>query len=87
MYFEYDSAKSQSNYEKHGIDFEEAKDLWLDEYHIEIPAKNIDEPRYMVIGKIDKQHWSAIITYRDSIIRLISVRRSRETEVNFYETY
>jgi len=87
MFFEYSTVKSKTNYKKHGIDFKEAQKLWLDEHHVEIPAKNIDEPRYMIIGKINNQHWSAIITYRKGNIRIISVRRSREKEVNFYESY
>lgn len=43
------------------------------------------EPRWLVIGKIEDKHWSAIITYRDSMVRLISVRRSRKREVLLYE--
>ncbi len=30
MEFEYDPAKSESNQAKHGIDFEEAKEIWAD---------------------------------------------------------
>ena len=26
---------------------------------IEIPAKNVDEPRFLVIGKINNKHWGA----------------------------
>ena len=29
--FEYDRAKSDANVEKHGIDFEQAQELWRDE--------------------------------------------------------
>jgi uncharacterized DUF497 family protein len=50
MEFEYDSSKSQSNQEKHKIDFVEAQRLWADPDRIEIPAKTEDEPRYLVIG-------------------------------------
>ncbi|WP_346301110.1 hypothetical protein [Halomonas sp. BM-2019] len=39
----------------------------------------------MVIGRIDGKHWSGIITYRDKRIRLISIRRSRRSEVALYE--
>ena len=77
MNFEFDPKKSESNLSKHGIDFDVAQQLWYDPGLLEIPAKVVDEPRYLVIGKIDKKHWSAIITYRDKTIRLISVRRSR----------
>lgn len=85
MPFEYDSQKSDTNREKHGIDFDEAQRLWDDELHIEIPAKNLDEPRFLVIGKIAGKHWSAVITYRGENIRIISVRRSRDEEIEFYE--
>lgn len=50
------------------------------------PSKNMDELRYLVIGMINEKHWSAIVTYRNENIRLISVRRSRVEEVKFYES-
>jgi len=84
--FEYDVKKSEINNKKHGIDFEEAKKLWDDPNLIEIPAKTIDEPRYLIIGKIGEKHWSAIITYRGEKIRIISVRRARKEEVKIYES-
>jgi len=84
--FEYDVKKSEINSKKHGIDFEEAKKLWDDPNLIEIPAKTIDEPRYLIIGKIGEKHWSAIITYRGEKIRIISVRRARKEEVKIYES-
>jgi uncharacterized DUF497 family protein len=86
MNFEYDPAKSESNKEKHGIDFLQAQELWQDFDLLEIPAKNIDEPRFLVIGKIAAKHWSGIITYRADAIRIISVRRSRKEEVALYES-
>ena len=52
---------------------------------IEIPARTEDEPRFVVIGKIAGKYWSAVITYRNDSIRLISVRRSRIEEVALYE--
>jgi len=84
--FEFDSLKSQSNLKKHGIDFVEAQLLWLDPYLLEIPAKTVDEPRYLMIGKILDKHWSAVVTYRDESIRIISVRRARIEEVKIYES-
>lgn len=86
MNFEYDSTKSRLNLGKHGIDFDVAQELWNDPDLLEIPAKTIDEPRYLVIGKIGGKHWSAVITYRDEKIRLISVRRSRQEEIALYES-
>ncbi len=86
MGFEYDPAKSSENKRKHGIDFEEAQRLWADSGLVEIPARTTDELRWLLIGKIDEKHWSAIITRRGDNIRLISVRRSRDEEVAVYES-
>ncbi len=85
MGFEFDDNKSQSNKEKHGIDFVEAQVLWNDPDRIEIPALTQEEPRVLVIGKIALKHWSAVITYRGENVRLISVRRARLKEVEIYE--
>jgi len=84
--FEFDAKKSDSNRAKHGIDFVEAQSLWNDPRLLEIPAKTEDEPRFLVIGQIEGKHWSAVITYRGSKVRLISVRRARTEEVAFYES-
>ncbi|MBN2428788.1 MAG: BrnT family toxin [Deltaproteobacteria bacterium] len=86
MHFEFDPEKSISNQSKHGIDFDSAQSLWNDPDLLEIPAKTIDEQRYLIVGKIDGKHWSAVITYRDQTIRLISVRRSRPEEIILYES-
>jgi len=86
MKFEYDPEKSAANLAKHGIDFETAQSLWLDPDLLEIKAKTVDEPRSMIIGRIEDKHWSAIVTYRDASIRLISVRRSRDKEIDIYES-
>jgi uncharacterized protein len=87
MAFEYDPKKSQTNREKHGIDFEDAQAIWSDEERLEIPAKTLDESRYLVIGKINGKHWSAVITYRGENIRIISARRSRDEEIELYESF
>ncbi len=86
MEFEYDRNKSKTNKEKHDIDFVEVQEIWNDENLIEIPAKNVDEQRYMLISKIKEKHWSVIITKRSEKIRIISARRSRNEEVNLYES-
>ena len=84
--FEYDDNKSTSNLKKHGIDFIEAQELWYDPDLIEIQAISESEPRFLIIGRIAKKHWSAVITHRRDNIRIISVRRSRKTEVELYES-
>jgi uncharacterized DUF497 family protein len=86
MKFEFDINKSNVNKKKHGIDFNKAQELWDDPDLLEIPAKTTDEKRFVVIGKIGEKHWSGIITYRNEIIRIISVRRARVEEVDLYES-
>jgi uncharacterized DUF497 family protein len=86
MEFEYDGAKSAANKSKHGINFEEAQQLWEDSTLVEIPARVMDEPRWLVIGRIGARYWSAVIAHRGENIRLISVRRSRDEEVAIYES-
>lgn len=86
MEFEYDPAKSASNKKKHGIDFDEAQEIWNDPDVLEIPAKTIDEPRSIVIGKIRDTMWSAVITVREVKTRIISARRSHQDEVELYES-
>ena len=85
MEFEFDPQKSQANKKRHGIDFYEAQALWDDPDLIEIPVRTSDEPRFLIIAKISGKHWSGVITYRAGKIRIISVRRSREEEVDIYE--
>ena len=63
-----------------------AQALWEDIDLLEIPARTEDEPRAIVIGKTGDKHWSAIITYRNEKIRIISVRRSRREERELYES-
>jgi uncharacterized DUF497 family protein len=85
MEFEFDPTKSAANQEKHEIDFGRAQELWRDSMRVEVPARTVDEPRWLVIGRIDGKLWSAVVTYREERIRIISVRRSRDEEVVIYE--
>ena len=85
MIFEFKPEKSTANKAKHGIAFDEAQALWDDSDLLEIPARTTDEPRSLVIGKMEGKHWSGVITHRGNAIRIISVRRSRQEEVNLYE--
>ena len=86
MEFEFDSSKSNLNQNKHGISFVEAHQIWFDFKRVKIPARTEDELRFIVIGKIKENYWSAVITYRDTKIRIISVRRSRKEEISLDES-
>ena len=85
MEFQYDRYKSVVNRWKHGIDFEEAKELW-NNVTLTIPSSaEVLEPRWLVIGRIRSKHCTAIVTERSPAKRIISVRRSRKLERDLYE--
>ena len=86
MDFEFDPEKSEINRQKHGIDFEEARELWKDQHLAEIDVVKVsNESRILVIGIVRKKYWTSVITNRGTKIRIISVRRSRKKEIEIYE--
>jgi uncharacterized DUF497 family protein len=56
MKFDWDEEKSRTNQDKHGIDFEAAKNLWLDEDQIEIYAPHPIEDRTIIIAKFHNRY-------------------------------
>ncbi len=85
MTFEFNHLKSCLNKEKHGIDFHEAQQLWLDPERIVIPARTLNEMRYLMVARVNGVFWSAIYTHRGEEIRIISVRKSRQNEKEIYQ--
>lgn len=80
----FDQAKSASSRLKHGIDFIEAQAIWRGDTHVLVAARAGTEQRFIVVGRIDDKHWSAVVTYRGDLVRIILVRRSRDSEVQAY---
>ena len=71
--------------EKHGIDFETAKALWLDEHRIEIDVPHPVEERSVIIAALQGKVWTAVYTMRSDAVRIISVRRARRKETDLYD--
>ena len=84
--FEFDKHKNESNERKHGISFESARRLWKDPNRIEISASLVDEPRFLLLAKIEETIWSAVFTLRENRIRIISVRKARDYEKEIYNS-
>ena len=82
--FEFDPQKSASNKSKHGIDFVFAQVLWQG-FVSEDPASFRGEMRYVVTGTIQAKYWTAVVTYRGNVIRIISVRQANTAEIALYE--
>ena len=53
--FEFDEAKSRANKKKHGIDFVEAQDLWLDGNLLRIAARSESEGPFRLCGTAQRE--------------------------------
>lgn len=86
MKFTWDSNKSLSNKEKHGLDFDEAKEVFTDRNAIVDKGKAVEgEERWITIGKTLKLFLVAVVfTIRDATIRIISARQARKNEIKAY---
>lgn len=86
--FEWDENKNTINKKKHGISFEEAKEVFGDNNAIlfDDPDHSIGEERFMIIGIIRSQKICIVShCYRDNdVIRIISAREATKNEKNVY---
>jgi len=87
--FEWDEKKSLSNIKKHGISFEEAQTVFLDENALLIhdPDHSLEEDRFVLLGMSFKLRLLIVChCYRKSenIIRIISARRATRAEHKQY---
>lgn len=85
MRFEFDLKKSRLNWERHGIDFEDAQALW-EEFHVIISAKTVaEEVRHTLVAMMDGDCWAAVFTMRGEVVRLISCHRADGRLERIYE--
>lgn len=82
---EWDDEKNKINFQKHGIYFEDAARVFLDENRIDDfdEFHSDDEERIQVIGKVDKILF-VVYTERTEKYRLISARYATKKEVKKY---
>ena len=86
--FEWDAEKSELNYKKHGITFEEAKTIFNDPLAITIydPDHSLDEDRFIDVGMSSKGNLLVVsYTEGNDHIRLISSRKATLKEIRAYE--
>lgn len=86
MKFNWDEKKSKANKIKHGIDFDQAKEVFVDENAIVDSGKTVNgEERWVTIGKTLKLFLIAVVfTVRNTTIRIISARQARKNEIKDY---
>jgi uncharacterized DUF497 family protein len=88
--FEWDARKAPANLRKHGVSFEEAETVFLDDEAIVIPddEHSSDEDRFLILGF--SYHLRMLVVchcYRESndVIRIISARKADRSERIQYE--
>ena len=87
MDFDWDGAKADSNYKKHGIRFSEAVTIWLDDSALETPdpEHSDDEERWLRLG-VSRKANLLVVVYCEKIegerVRSISARPATKSESN-----
>ncbi|NJK45091.1 MAG: BrnT family toxin [Pleurocapsa sp. SU_196_0] len=88
MEFEWDEEKAQVNKGKHEVRFEEAIEVFEDEFAAVIVDEDHsdDEDRYIILGQSKRGRLLVVVhTYREPNIRLISARAATKHERRDYE--
>jgi uncharacterized DUF497 family protein len=85
MEIEWDNNKAASNLIKHKIDFEDAKNIFLDPNRLEREDKrDYNETRIQVIGIVNQVVLFVVYTKRNGRYRIISARRANKNEQRQY---
>lgn len=85
MKFDWDEEKNKSNFEKHGIDFHDAQDIFLSpRLSVEDIRKDYGEKRFITIGLVGTSVCVVVYTRREETTRIISARKANERERRRY---
>ncbi|HVY41371.1 MAG TPA: BrnT family toxin [Polyangia bacterium] len=90
--FEWDERKATTNRRKHGVSFEEARTVFLDEDALQIadPDHSDDEDRFIMLGISSLMRVLLVChCYRrdDEVIRIISARKADRRERKQYDQW
>jgi uncharacterized DUF497 family protein len=88
MEFEWDTPKAEANVRKHGISFDEAASVFLDQLAVsgKDPDHSAGESRYITFGMSSLGRLLTVShTYRPGGISIISARRVTRIERKVYE--
>lgn len=86
MEFEWDPEKSRLNFQKHGISFEDAKEIFSGPvFTAQDRRKDYGETRFISIGVLSGIVFIVVAhTDRKGKIRIISARKANKTERKYY---
>jgi uncharacterized DUF497 family protein len=85
--FEWDERKAASNYARHGVGFEAAREVFRDPFAIEEfdDREDFGEDRFVIIGMVSGRLLVVTYTMRDETIRVISARGAEPHEQREYD--
>jgi len=86
MEFEWDALKAAANANKHGVLFDYAVSVFLDDGRLDFEdtRRDYQEERRVAIGEIDEQLFVIVYTLREKTIRIISARKANGRERRQY---
>jgi uncharacterized protein len=84
MNFEWDEDKRLINIERHGFDFLDAVSMFDGRPVLTLASTFAAEERHLTVGSFNERFVTAVWTWRDDAIRLISVRSARDGEKREY---
>jgi uncharacterized protein len=86
MKYEWDEAKNLVNIEKHGIDFNDAHELFEgDKLVISDTRQDYGEKRMIAVGRINGRLMVGVYTQRSETLRIISIRKANDREKERFE--
>ena len=80
---EWNEAKAASNRRKHGIDFDEAIEIFYGTSLLRRSDRNAEE-RWLAIGESESRVIIVVFMWRGDTLRIISARRARRNEKRAY---
>ena len=89
MNYEWNLIKERLNIAKHGVDFEEAKSVFADEFALVLfdEDHSNDEERFLILDMSQKERILLVVhCYRENdTIRIISSRKATKNETKQYK--
>ncbi|BDU73584.1 BrnT family toxin [Mesoterricola silvestris] len=90
IWFEWDPAKAIANKKKHGVTFEEAQSVFLDEFAVQFfdDQHSGDEDRFLMLGLSSGPRLLLVCHCErraGTVIRIISARLATKSESAFYK--
>lgn len=87
--FEWDENKDRANRKRHGISFQEAQTVFLDDHAriIDDPDHSVDEARFLLLGLSSALRLLIVchcVRESGNVIRIISARKASRSERSAY---